>query len=513
MPKNITQYDLLISCPGDIQSEIKLIEQAVEEFNERYSDTLGIAIRTRHWRKSSYAQSGGKPQALLNEQFVKDCDAAVALLWTRFGTPTDEYGSGTEEEIEIMLETKKQVFMYFSDKPVPPSKHDPTEYARVQAFRESYTKRGIYSTYASDEEFSKLFFAHLSKHFLSIKSVAELQEARAPKLFLRGINEDGGLCNTVPVHSFKLNSEHSVEDFITKIRKMYQDVSGLHIGKRIIKPDDTSLIGAVGMAFDSFYPAVEIEDDHKELLTQMAKHFEYELPDDFFDLGNLSRNIFQGASILGDGYALNGSENEKRKYNLIRNLYDTIVEYSKWIPVEDAFSGIHCIKLAIENNGTAIDEDIEVTITLSNQVMLSLDEFPDLDTITKKYLLNDCDMDELFCIPGTAQYKDFHSALKFNSVSYDRSSDISGIPFYSNEDDCNENYKDMLQDVFCYSVYSDGNNHILKLKFDYIKHHTVIAFPTAIFLKESPEAIAYEITSRNSPDIISRSICVTNKEN
>lgn len=71
----------------------------------------------------------------------------------------------------------------------------------------------------------------------------------------------------------------------------------------------------------------------------------------------------------------------------------------------------------------------------------------------------------------------------------------------------------MLQDVFCYSVYSDGNNHILKLKFDYIKHHTVIAFPTAIFLKESPEAIAYEITSRNSPDILSKSICVTNKEN
>lgn len=73
MPKNITQYDLLISCPGDIQSEIELIDQAVEDFNERYSDTIGISIRTRYWRKSSYAQSGGKPQALLNEQFVKAC--------------------------------------------------------------------------------------------------------------------------------------------------------------------------------------------------------------------------------------------------------------------------------------------------------------------------------------------------------------------------------------------------------------------------------------------------------
>lgn len=46
-------------------------------------------IQVRQWHKSSYAQSGGKPQALLNEQFVNKCDAAVAMFWTRFGSPTD----------------------------------------------------------------------------------------------------------------------------------------------------------------------------------------------------------------------------------------------------------------------------------------------------------------------------------------------------------------------------------------------------------------------------------------
>ena len=34
---------------------------------------------------------------------MRDCDAAVAIFWTKFGTPTDKYGSGTEEEIEEML--------------------------------------------------------------------------------------------------------------------------------------------------------------------------------------------------------------------------------------------------------------------------------------------------------------------------------------------------------------------------------------------------------------------------
>ena len=29
MPKNITQYDLLISCPGDITDEIGIVEEVV----------------------------------------------------------------------------------------------------------------------------------------------------------------------------------------------------------------------------------------------------------------------------------------------------------------------------------------------------------------------------------------------------------------------------------------------------------------------------------------------------
>ena len=92
-------------------------------------------------------QLAGENKALLNEQFVNDCDAAVAILWTRFGTPTDEYGSGTEEEVEIMLSSGKQVFMYFSDKPLSPSQMNEESYKKVQAFREKYKDRGIYFTY------------------------------------------------------------------------------------------------------------------------------------------------------------------------------------------------------------------------------------------------------------------------------------------------------------------------------------------------------------------------------
>lgn len=140
MSKNIVKYDLLISCPGDVKNEITLIKESVDEFNEKFSDTLGIMIQTRYWKTSSYSQSGKKPQELLNEQFVKNCDAAVAVFWTRFGTPTDQYGSGTEEEIEIMLNAGKQVFMYFSEKPISPSTIDYDQYNKIKNFKE---KRSI----------------------------------------------------------------------------------------------------------------------------------------------------------------------------------------------------------------------------------------------------------------------------------------------------------------------------------------------------------------------------------
>ena len=55
MAQNVTLYNLLISCPGDIKEEVTLIESAVDEFDELYAETLGITIKTRHWSKSSYS--------------------------------------------------------------------------------------------------------------------------------------------------------------------------------------------------------------------------------------------------------------------------------------------------------------------------------------------------------------------------------------------------------------------------------------------------------------------------
>lgn len=229
MARNITLYKLLISCPGDITNEITMIKDAVDQFNELYSETLGITIQTKHWSKSAYAQSGGKPQALLNEQFIKDCDAAVAIFWTRFGTPTDKYGSGTEEEIEIMIKSNKQVFMYFSDKLQKPSEQNPDEYARVQAFRERYKEKGVYYTYSTDSEFKMMFFAQLSMYFLSAKRISEMSLESLPQLKMCTIDENNKICDNICIQQFVFNTDYTASDYMDTIINMIDEINKIRI--------------------------------------------------------------------------------------------------------------------------------------------------------------------------------------------------------------------------------------------------------------------------------------------
>ena len=499
MPKNVIQYDLLISCPGDIENEIKIIDDAVSQFNTQFSDALGISIRTKHWRKNSYAQSGGKPQALLNEQFVNDCDAAVAILWTRFGTPTDEYGSGTEEEVEIMLSSGKQVFMYFSDKPLFPSQMNEESYKKVQAFREKYKDRGIYFTYSTDEEFKTLFFAHLSQYFLSERRVAEVKGERHSELKIVGIDQTQHISDVAPIISFIPNTDMTISKYLERIRTLYADISARNLEKRIEIPEK---IAKYTLAFNK---PVEIDEDDRNIICSMADQLGLNITEDFFVLGNLSQSSIP-TGIMG-GYSLNGTDAEKKKYDTIQKLLETISKVLEWAPVEKAFADKKCLKLALQNCGTDIDEDIEISLRIPKNSLLPISEFPRFDNDKMGYLLNDCDMSELFGICKTSTYSDYDSSIvtsrRFSPHVLTPSVFPGYVPNYSH------NFKSELAGVFYYSCFGEGEEYIVKIKFDYIKHNTIIAFPSVIFIKAPFTVMPYTITSKNLPKVVSGEITIT----
>ena len=496
MASNVTVYDLLISCPGDVKDAVNVINEVVESFNQKYISTLNIGIRTRYWKKSSYPQLGGKPQELLNKQFVEDCDLAVAIFKTRFGTPTDEYGSGSEEEIEIMLDVGRQVFLYFDDSPVSPSDIDADQYQKVKDFEEKYRTRGIYYNYKSLEEFRTHFDAHITQYFMTLKKVNEITSKR-PELKVCAVCNNNFEQHTF-LQPFSLGCYVKSTDIIEQIKEIIEIIPSYKV---------TSKVNQVMPGFGNLLmKEIEIEDSTKDFINKCAESMGIEIGDNFYDLGGLMGNT--SLSLIG-GNSLSGSDSEIKKYNSILELRDLFYKLSNHMEMEGDYSSLEGVHLLLCNDGTTFDEDIEVVLRLPkvNVILPSELSVPDHEVDSNE----DWVFEDIFEISAT---KDF--------ISYSDSKRRGGLAPVHNISsmlpplsvDYEEEYRETLTEIFDYKYYEDDEYQIIKCNFDYIKQHQRVAFPTWLFLKQTDSEIkiSYEITSKNVADVIKGEICVHIKE-
>lgn len=139
--------------------------------------------------------------------------------------------------------------------------------------------------------------------------------------------------------------------------------------------------------------------------------------------------------------------------------------------------------------------------------LLPISEFPKFDNDKMGYLLNDCDMSELFGICSTSTYSHYDSSIVTSRRFSPRVSTSSVFPGYV--PNYNDDFESELADIFSYSCFGEGEEYIVKIKFDYIKHNTIIAFPSVIFIKAPFTVMPYTITSKNSPKVVSGEIKIT----
>ena len=79
---------------------------------------------------------GASAQTIINKQLLTKCDLLVGVFWTRIGTETEQYLSGTVEEIERHIAAGKPAMLYFSSQPVALDTVDPDQIARLKQFKE-----------------------------------------------------------------------------------------------------------------------------------------------------------------------------------------------------------------------------------------------------------------------------------------------------------------------------------------------------------------------------------------
>lgn len=160
--RGFTHYYYLISCPSDVQEELEIILKTIDEINMTVGEENGVNIKCLYWKNSSNPDSGDSGQNIINKQLLSKADGVIALFWTKFGTPTEQYGSGTEEEIEKAILQGKNVMLYFSNKPIKPNMINHEQYSRVLDFKERYS--GLFAEYGSLDEFRQT----LNRNILSV---------------------------------------------------------------------------------------------------------------------------------------------------------------------------------------------------------------------------------------------------------------------------------------------------------------------------------------------------------
>ena len=152
---------VMIASPGDVTQERAIVTEEIHRWNDANSSTRQLILLPVKWETHSTPQLGEHPQSIINRQLLDEADIVIGIFSTRIGTPTEEYISGTVEEIKKHVAAGKTAKIYFSDVPVAPSTVDAGQYALVQKFREECQSTGLYATFDSLEKFGRDFSHHL----------------------------------------------------------------------------------------------------------------------------------------------------------------------------------------------------------------------------------------------------------------------------------------------------------------------------------------------------------------
>ncbi|MGX7896920.1 hypothetical protein [Tsuneonella sp. HG222] len=144
---------MFIASPSDLTDERVVIPEVINDWNAAHGLPNNIVFLPIKWETHATPQLGERPQELINQQILRDCDLLVALFWTRIGQSTGKEESGTVEEIKEFVNKGKPALLYFSERPVPPNKIDAEQLGRLNAFKDEIKSQGLIDTFSDLYDF------------------------------------------------------------------------------------------------------------------------------------------------------------------------------------------------------------------------------------------------------------------------------------------------------------------------------------------------------------------------
>lgn len=177
MAKQITKYSIFLASPSDLEEERYAVEEVVSELNLTYSPTNNLVIELLKWEThSAPGISNLHPQKIISQDLGNDYDLFLGIIWKKFGTPTDEANSGTQEEFQNAIKKYNldnnsiQILFYFKNAaPKTISEIDPEELMKIRNFKKSLNEhKMLYSEFNSIDDFKSSLRIHIPKRLNSL---------------------------------------------------------------------------------------------------------------------------------------------------------------------------------------------------------------------------------------------------------------------------------------------------------------------------------------------------------
>lgn len=162
----------MLGSPSDVTKEINIAKDIIRNWSETNSEYSKIVLLPLHWSTNAYPEIGSHPQKSLDKQLVDRSDLLVCIFASKIGTKTDTADSGSIEEIEEHIKSKKPVMLYFRKK-VDITNISAENIEKLNTFKDRMKDKALWWEYEDENEFKDIFARQLqdflNKHWLQEK--------------------------------------------------------------------------------------------------------------------------------------------------------------------------------------------------------------------------------------------------------------------------------------------------------------------------------------------------------
>jgi hypothetical protein len=110
----LKRIPIFLASPSDLNIERESFQKIIDEINRNKAKSKGVLLEAVIWEDCLIGK--GRPQEKINEE-LKQSTLVIMLLWKRWGSSTDRFSSGFEEEYKVACENDKDIWFFFREVP------------------------------------------------------------------------------------------------------------------------------------------------------------------------------------------------------------------------------------------------------------------------------------------------------------------------------------------------------------------------------------------------------------